>query len=123
MIYLNPATLTAAKALALPAFKGAMLPGLTPIPAPLPFFIALELAMAAGWLAVATPASLTPPVTALTPAPPMTLAPVAVTIVPVGIASPDKSIPRTLLATYIHAWTLTIQTVTATPPFTLGPIS
>jgi len=123
MIYLNPATLAASKALALPAFKGAILPGLTPIPAPLPFFVALELAMAAGWLTLSTPASLTPPVIGLTPAPPQTLAPVAVSIVPVGLASFDKRVPRALLAGYIHVWTITIQTVTANPPFTAGPIS
>jgi hypothetical protein len=120
MVYLNPGSLTASQQLATSAFQGVILAGFAPIPAPIAFFSVLDLAMRAGWASVSSPASLLTPVLSLTPAP-LPFGPLGVTVVPVGLASPSKSPPRTLLATLIHTWTITIIAVGMSGP--IGPIS
>lgn len=114
MTYLNPLTLPASKALAVPVFTGLMIPGLAFGPPPV-FFGALEGAMRAGWAALGTPVSLLPTFLSIIPAPaPFT--PLGLTTVPVGIVAPVKVAVRTLLATLIDSWTRTHLVVQSVPP-------
>jgi hypothetical protein len=119
MVYLNPATLVASKALAVPAFAGLLLPGMAPVPVPGVFFLALEGAMRTAWATLGTPVSLIPPLLSITPAP-IPFAPLGLTTVPIGLASPDKFPVRTLMATLIHTWTITHIVVGPSGP--VGPM-
>ena len=102
------------------SFKGILLAGLSPSTDATLFFTMLGTAMTAAWATLGTPASLTPPILSLIPAP-APFGPMAAPVVPVGLAASNKAIPRTLLATLIHTWTITIQAVGPSGP--VGPIS
>jgi len=119
-VFLFPASLEASKLLATTAFTGIMLAAFAPVPAPPVFFLALEGAMRAAWGTLSTPASLTPPLLSITPAP-IPFVPMGLAVVPVGLAAPAKEVSRTLLATVIHAWTITHIVVGPSGP--VGPLS
>lgn len=114
MTYLNPGTLVASQALAVPAFMGAIVPGLV-FGQPPVFFGALELAMRTGWAALGTPVSLLPTYLSITPAP-APFAPTGLTVVSVGMAAPAKEPVRAMLATLIDTWTRTHLVVQSVPP-------
>jgi hypothetical protein len=118
MTYLVPGG--GGRALVESSFKGILMGGLEPIPVPLPFFLALGSAMLASWASLGIPGILTPPLLSLIPqaAP---FGPIGVAIVPVGLASSDKKVPRAMLAGLIHTWTITGQAVGPTGP--IGPLS
>jgi hypothetical protein len=102
------------------SFKGILMSGLEPSPVPITFFTALGSAMLASWGTLGTPATLTPPILSLIPQP-APFGPMGLAIVPVGLASSDKQVPRAMLAGLIHGWTITAQAVGPTGP--VGPIS
>jgi hypothetical protein len=102
------------------SFKSILMGGLSPVPVPITFFVALGTAMLAAWATLGTPATLTPPIVSLIPQP-VPFAPAGVAIVPIGMASKDKKLPRAALATLIHTWTITAQAVGPSGP--VGPIS
>lgn len=116
MSYLNPATTEAARNLVQGPFVGILTPACVPNPVPGVFFLGLEGAMRVSWLALGTPATLLPTVLSIIPAP-VPFAPMGLAVVPVGLASPSKHPPRLMLATTLHAWTLThtLATPSGTP--------
>lgn len=121
MVFLNPGTLAAARGAAMGPFIGALLPACAPSPVPGVFFLALEGAMRGAWLALATPAFLLPPVVTAVPVP-IPFAPLALAVVPVGLAAPEKTPPRALLASIIDGWTRGHIAMTAVPA-PVGPFS
>jgi hypothetical protein len=121
MVFLNPGTLAAARSAAQGPFLGILTGVCVPLPVPGTFFLALESAMRAAWLTLATPAFLTPPVVTATPSP-LVLAPLMIGIVPVGLVSPTPQPSRILLSTLIDAWTRGYIAMTAIPA-PAGPFS
>lgn len=118
MIYLAPG----AAELMASSFQTALLPGVVP-PYTTPrdptiFYNALEAAMRSGWAS----AILVPPVISLSPAPASFAFPAIAETVVFGLGSQEKFPPRSALVRVIHTWTLTHLTVTATPPYTIGPV-
>lgn len=111
MTFWNPATLEASQAAARPGFTALLLPALVPAPLPGVFFLALENAMIGAWaLASAVPGTLLPAYAPLPIVPSPALVPGALTtsllaVGPVGLASPSKEPPRTLMAAIISTWT------------------
>jgi hypothetical protein len=118
MTYLIPGG--AGRVLVESSFKGILMGGLEPLPVPLPFFLALGGAMMAAWGTLGTPLTLMPPVLSLIPQP-APFAPMGLAVVPVGIVSSTKQVPRAMLAGLIHGWTITAQAVGPAGP--LGPLS
>lgn len=118
MTYLIPGG--GGKALVESSFKGILIGGLELVPIPLPFFMALGAAMLASWATLGTPVTLTPPILSLIPQP-VPFGPLGVVVVPIGLVSSDKQVPRAMLATLIHTWTITAQAVSPVGP--IGPIS
>jgi hypothetical protein len=118
MTYLIPGG--AGRVLVEGSFKGILLAGLEPVPAPMPFLSALGGAMLAAWGTLGTPVTLTPPILSLIPQP-IPFAPLALPVIAAGMAASDKTVPRAMLATIIHTWTITAQAVGPSGP--VGPIS
>lgn len=102
------------------SFIGILLPSLEPGPAPMPFLTALGTAMLSAWSTLGTPLTLVPPILSLIPQP-APFAPMALPVVALGLASSDKQPPRAMMASLIHAWTITAQAVGPSGP--VGPIS
>lgn len=121
MVYLNPATLEAARSAARAPFVGGLIAACVPSPVPLVFFLALEASMRAAWLVLATPAFLLPPAVLATPNP-VPFAPLALATVPVGMASSAVEPPRVMLAGIIDLWTRGNIALSAVPA-PLGPFS
>lgn len=119
MTYFNPASLEVAKGLAVSAFLPIITPGLVFGP-PGTFFLALDGAMSAAWLAAGNMTTLTPPVQVLAPVP-GTLGGMVLPQVPTWLAAKDKRLPRTQLAAAIYGWSLTVQAIGPSGP--IGPIS
>lgn len=120
-----PAMPSPVEAAARAAFTPVLLPGLAPSPGPVAFFLALEAAMVAGWVAgSAVPGSLLPtylPIP-LVPIPvPGALQIPLLASVPIGLASPTKEPPRLAIATAISTWTPLsfLATVPGSPPVTV----
>lgn len=118
MAFWNPASLSAIEGVMKPLFIGALLPGCVPNPIPGTFYLALELAATAAWVAALnTPGFMLPAVAppALPPPVPGLLVLALVATVPVGLASPTKHPVRAAIGTAIDVWTR-LFTVTLVPP-------
>jgi hypothetical protein len=121
MAHWNPATLPAVEQVVKPVFIGVLLPGCVPNPVPGVFYVTLELACIAGWLAGgAIPGSLLPtfiPASFVPPPVPGALAVALLPTVPLGLASPTKHPVRIAIGTIIDVWTrLWFVTAPGSPP-------
>jgi hypothetical protein len=118
MSYWTPGMLPLIEEVVKPLFIAALLPGCIPNPIPGVFYLALELAATAAWVAALnTPGFLLPAVAppALPPPIPGALVVALVATVPVGLASPSKEPVRIAIATALDLWTH-LFTVTLVPP-------